>query len=64
MPTPTPGFSSDLTPEQRREQVVAILSRAVLRRVRLLRRSPTNDAPEDSPIRAGEAIVADRGILA
>ncbi len=64
MPTPTLGLLSDLTREQRREQIVAILSRAVLRRVRLLRRSPANDAPEDSPVAPSSVIVADPGIPA
>ena len=35
-----PEPSDDLTPEQRRQQIIAILARAVTRRVRWLRMSP------------------------
>ena len=35
MPTSTPHSTSDLTPAQRREQVAAILARALLRTLRL-----------------------------
>lgn len=33
-----PESSDDLTPEQRRQRVIALLARAVMRRVRWLRR--------------------------
>jgi len=39
MSTAAPDPSSELTPQQRRERIVAILARAVVRRVHPLRRS-------------------------
>ena len=48
MSTAAPDVSSELTPEQRRERVVAILARAVVRRVHLLRRSEAS-SDRDSP---------------
>ena len=40
--------SDDLTPEQRRQQVIAILARGVMRRVRWLRRSPSMEKHDPS----------------
>ena len=36
-------LSDDFTPEQRRQRVTVILARAVMRRVRFLRRSPPTE---------------------
>jgi len=38
-----PEPPDDLTPEQRRQQIIAILARAVTRRVRWLRMSPPSE---------------------
>ena len=38
-----PEPSDDLTPEQRRQRIIALLARAVMCRVRWLRRTPTTD---------------------
>ena len=45
-----PEPSDDLTPEQRRQRVIALLARAVVRRVRWLRRSePTTQRDSPNP---------------
>jgi len=50
MSTSAPNPSSELTPEQRRERIVAILARAVVRRVRVLRRSEASSDRDSSDV--------------
>ena len=65
MPATSPDPSSNLTPEQRRERIVAILARAAVRRVRLLRRSewPADQNATRLPLAPENIIVSDREIL-
>ena len=60
-----PEPSDDLTPEQRRKRIIAILARAVMRRVRWLRISPPteNHAPSGQTDQRDDLLLVNREIL-
>lgn len=65
MPDIEPEPPDDLMPEQRRQRVIAILARAVMRRVRWLRRTPEseNHAPSVTAAPHDDLLLVNREIL-
>jgi len=52
---PFPSRAADLSPEQRRRQIAAILARGVLRYQRLVRRSASDSVAAEKPLELGQA---------